>query len=299
MIVDTVPDALRNVTRSLSLGWRLACRRLAALARALAAFDPLRHMAAIVHLVNRLGVGWTTLIFAVFSALMSVSIVLVASLFVDMPNYRTHLTLSLLIPLAVSSPFSFLICSALRDLDKARRTAIVLARSDVLTGIANRRAFFEGANRARRRGGDTRRSKAVLFADIDHFKAINDRYGHEAGDAVLRSFAVLLRQCTRSEDLIARIGGEEFVALIMGADAASLSSIAEGLLQRVRETEVEYCGNRISYTVSIGGALGPSSSSVDKLLALADAQLYDVKRNGRNAFQLANTLVSGAQLSAA
>ena len=299
MSVDTLPDSIRAYVRSLNIAWRYAVRRFTAVARALAAFDPLRHMAAIVRLVNWLGVGWTTVIFALFSALMSVSIVLVASLFVDMPNYRTHLTLSLLIPLVVSSPFSFLICSALRDLDKARLNAIALARSDVLTGIANRRAFFEAANRKRRRGTDSGLSRAVLFADIDHFKSINDRFGHEAGDAVLRNFSGLLRECTRAEDLIARMGGEEFVAHIVGADATALSAIADGLLQRVRETEVDYCGNKIRYTVSIGGALGRPSSSVDKLLTLADAQLYDVKRNGRNAFQLDNVLAGDARLSAA
>jgi diguanylate cyclase (GGDEF)-like protein len=288
MNVDTRPTSIRIFVRGLNIAWRFASRKFSALARTLATFDPLRHMAAIVHLINRIGVGWTTLMIALFSALMSVSIMLVASLFVTMPNYRTHLTLSLVIPLVVSSPFSFFICSALRDLDKARRSALSLSRSDVLTGIANRRAFFEAANRTGRRGADLQRSKAVLFADIDHFKAINDRYGHEAGDAVLRNFATLLRECTRSEDLIARLGGEEFVAYIVGADAPSLTAIADGLLQRVRETEVEYCGNRIHYTVSIGGALGPPTASVDKLLTAADARLYDVKRNGRNAFQMAN-----------
>jgi diguanylate cyclase (GGDEF)-like protein len=299
MNVDTRPDSIRALARSLNVARRLASRRFAALARALAAFDPLRDMAAIVRLVNWLGVGWTTVIVALFSALMSVSIVLMVSLFVDMPNYRTHLALSLVIPLVVSSPFSFLICSALRDLDQARRSAITLARSDVLTGIANRRAFFEATSRTRRRGVDMQRSKAVLFADIDHFKTINDRYGHEAGDAVLKNFAELLRQCTRAEDLIARMGGEEFVAHVVGADPAALSAIANGLLQRVRGSEVDYCGHRILYTVSIGGALGPPSASIDNLLAVADAQLYDVKRNGRNAFQLADLLVGNARLSAA
>ncbi len=253
-------------------------------ARALLAFEPLRHLSSIVRLVNRLGVARTTLLFALFSALMSVSIVFAASFFVDMPNYRTHFTMSLLIPLVVSSPFSFLICSALRDLDKARLNAITLSRSDVLTGIANRRAFFETTNRVRRRSIDAGRSRAVLFADIDHFKVINDRYGHEAGDAVLKNFADNLRESTRADDLIARMGGEEFVVYVTGADPAGLAAIAEELLARVRETEIAYCGQHFRYSISLGGALGPASMTVDRLLALADAQLYHVKRSGRDAY---------------
>jgi diguanylate cyclase (GGDEF)-like protein len=278
------PDHSRNSARALASALRAVGAAAGAPARALLAFDPLKHLSSIVRLVNRLGVGWTTVLFAIFSAIMSVSLVFGAGLFFDMPNWRTHLTLSLLIPLIVSSPFSFLICSALRDLDKARLNAIALSRSDVLTGIANRRAFFETANRARRRGMEAGLSRAVLFADIDHFKAINDRYGHEAGDAVLRNFADSLKACTRADDLIARMGGEEFVVYVAGADPAGLAAIANGLLARVRESEIDYCGKHFRYSISLGGALGPAAMTVDRLLALADAQLYQVKRSGRDAY---------------
>ncbi len=278
------PYHSRNWSRTLAGAASIVRSLTGAPARLLRTFDPLKHLSSIIRLVNCLGVGWTTALFAVFSAILSVAMVFCASLFLDLPNWRTHLVLSLLIPLLVSSPFSFLICSVLRDLDKARLNAIALSRSDVLTGIANRRAFFETANRARRRGAEAGLNRAVLFADIDHFKVINDRYGHEAGDAVLKNFAGCLKACTRADDLIARMGGEEFVVYVAGANPEGLAAIADGLLSRVREAEIDYFGQRLRYSISLGGAIGPPAVSVDRLLALADAQLYHVKRNGRDAY---------------
>jgi diguanylate cyclase (GGDEF)-like protein len=157
------------------------------------------------------------------------------------------------------------------------------ASTDVLTGLANRRAFFNEGPRILERARRYRHDCALLMIDIDHFKAVNDRYGHHAGDRVLRAMADRLREVLRQADLVARLGGEEFAALLPETDASAALQAAE----RVREIcaglgpQLEGFGE-MGVSVSIGLAQWRAGETLDHLLERADAALYRAKRAGRN-----------------
>jgi len=168
----------------------------------------------------------------------------------------------------------------------AHKTA---ASMDPLTGMLNRRGFAEATSRAIEREANAGRPATVLIFDIDHFKSVNDRFGHPAGDEVLRLFATIVLNTLRITDLSGRIGGEEFAAFLP-------CSLEEAVIaaERVRET-FESSGivveeGPVDTTVSIGVAGGPAGTELEVLLAAADAALYQAKRNGRNRVEAAEEL---------
>jgi diguanylate cyclase (GGDEF)-like protein len=238
---------------------------------------------ASVRIMGRLGLLYVTAIMTVLSAVLSAFVAWLFSFLIHVPNYNVHILLASVIPFFVTPVFSYLSALSMRDLQRARKKAVDLATLDTLTGLGNRRAFF-GVARGAETTGVPHASRAVLYIDIDHFKSINDRYGHDAGDAVLRHFAEQLRACTRPDDFVSRIGGEEFAVHVVGIEPAGLAAIAQGLLARIRVSGVTFGGHTIRYTASIGGAVGAMALPIDKLLSLADKQLYAVKHTGRNAY---------------
>lgn len=154
---------------------------------------------------------------------------------------------------------------------------------DHLTGLANRRALFEAAERELGRSGIAPRPTALLVIDADHFKAINDRHGHPGGDRVLRHLAGLLGETFREVDVVARIGGEEFAVLLPSTDLARALMVAERLRASVAAHPAMVDGQPVRYTVSTGVAIAPDGEGgIDRLLARADAALYAAKRTGRN-----------------
>jgi diguanylate cyclase (GGDEF)-like protein len=156
------------------------------------------------------------------------------------------------------------------------------ASTDHLTGLLNRRAFIENAQTLRKRQARRGEPVAVLMFDLDRFKSINDRFGHSAGDEVLRLFARVTRASTRLNDIIGRFGGEEFIAIVPGG-----IEVAQKIAERVR-TAFENAGaviesQPIAATVSIGAASSyDATMTVDALIAKADAALYRAKHDGRN-----------------
>ena len=183
--------------------------------------------------MGRLGLIYVTAIMTLLSAVLSAFIAWLFSFAINVPNYNVHILLAFVIPFFVTPVFSYLSALSMRDLQRARKKAVDLARLDTLTGLGNRRAFFDTARRAQQSGA-VQANRAVLYIDIDHFKTVNDRCGHDAGDAVLKHFAEQLRACTRADDFVARIGGEEFVVHVVNIEPAGLAAIAQGLLARVR-----------------------------------------------------------------
>jgi diguanylate cyclase (GGDEF)-like protein len=158
------------------------------------------------------------------------------------------------------------------------------AHTDSLTGLANRGRFMELAEvelaRAMRYGSPY----AVLLLDIDHFKAINDKFGHKSGDAVLQKLAEIMRKTLREVDIIGRIGGEEFAIVLPEAGTATAPKVAERLRQAVAEADMS-TGDQVPLrvTVSIGVALpADKSSRFENILREADAALYEAKNSGRN-----------------
>ncbi len=167
------------------------------------------------------------------------------------------------------------------------------AQTDALTGVLNRRSLVERLDtaclRARARGLPI----ALLFIDLDHFKDINDSFGHAAGDACLRAIIGPMQAELRQSDVIGRYGGEEFVVILGGADALAARPIAERIRERVAGLRVAGFGAPIGLTCSIGIA---SSDMLgvwgENLLARADAAVYAAKRSGRNQVQIAPALAA-------
>jgi diguanylate cyclase (GGDEF)-like protein len=154
-----------------------------------------------------------------------------------------------------------------------------LATTDGLTGALNRTGFMASAQHQLEQG----ESLAVLMLDIDHFKAVNDRYGHAGGDFALQHLVATLRIEAREGDLLGRLGGEEFAVVIPVISAQAAVSIAERLRCRVAAEPLEYGDIQIALTVSIGLATQRvTDRSIDQIIARADAALYQAKANGRN-----------------
>ena len=158
-----------------------------------------------------------------------------------------------------------------------------LATMDELTGLGNRRHFLQQADRELKRSQRYQQPMAVLMMDLDHFKNINDQYGHATGDQVISHFAGLCRQVLRTSDLTGRLGGEEFAALLPNTDSKAALAAAERLRAAVNENPLLVNGQSIHYTVSLGLSLRQDSDQhVDDLLKRADKLLYQAKNLGRN-----------------
>ena len=160
---------------------------------------------------------------------------------------------------------------------------LYLSYHDPLTGLPNRRRFFEHGNREIARTNRYGHPLAVLMLDIDHFKRINDTFGHSVGDQVLLRLSEALMPQLRDSDLVARLGGEEFAVLLLETELHTAVKVAERLRQTVADMPVNYEGQTISVTVSIGvGSAEGGEASLETLLGVADAALYQAKESGRD-----------------
>jgi diguanylate cyclase (GGDEF)-like protein/PAS domain S-box-containing protein len=174
--------------------------------------------------------------------------------------------------------------AAEQALQASQRELEAMARVDSLTGLANRRQFDErlALTRSQRR----RQAIALMYMDIDHFKQVNDRHGHAAGDVVLRVFGQRLAACVRRGDLAARLGGDEFVVLVEDAvTPADAEAIARKLIETMAEGIV-FDRTPLHVTTSIGIAFCPDASAAQALTSAADAALYAAKEAGRNTWRL-------------
>ena len=162
---------------------------------------------------------------------------------------------------------------------------LALAVTDCLTGLYNRRYMVSHLDTLMERARESGRPVALLVMDIDHFKDVNDSYGHAVGDEVLKEFAERIKRNVRSIDLAVRYGGEEFVAVLPETDLEAARMVAERLRRNVSEKpfEVSTDEGRITVTVSIGGTVYHGTGiDADGLLRHADEALYAAKNRGRN-----------------
>ncbi len=158
-----------------------------------------------------------------------------------------------------------------------------LALTDPMTGLLNRRGFFESVDRALAPTVQSPDDISVLVLDIDRFKTINDTHGHAVGDAVIKGVAALCRQQGRDSDLVARFGGEEFVVFLPGCPGPAALARADRLRRLIAETPISTDAGPVSVTVSIGVALFTvTEDAINKVIDRADKALYHAKRNGRN-----------------
>jgi diguanylate cyclase (GGDEF)-like protein len=174
-----------------------------------------------------------------------------------------------------------------RGLEGRLRQAQREQMEDALTGLINRRGFDQEVQRAleaRTHLGDT---SSLLVFDLDHFKGINDAFGHTGGDVALKAFSCTLSLCfPRRDDCVARFGGEEFVVLLRGARGQDAFRLAERCLERVRNTEVSINGQSTVVTASCGVTEIRTNDDADAFIARADAALYRAKREGRDRARL-------------
>lgn len=203
--------------------------------------------------------------------------------------------------------FSVLVVRATRELSDALKTSFRLthemaqahriaehaAQTDVLTGINNRRAFFERADQLLSYCQRHQRPLCVLVMDIDHFKAINDTYGHHGGDMVLRQVGALLQSSFRAADLRGRIGGEEFAMVLADTPIQSGLDMAEQLRSDISELVIELPGGQLQrLTASLGVALAKlNGEDLPTLLQRADEAMYRAKASGRNRVLAASDLL--------
>ena len=166
-----------------------------------------------------------------------------------------------------------------RRMRKLKQTALL----DPLTSIGNRRHLESRLKTSMFDFRENRLSFGLLFCDIDHFKNINDTFGHNRGDNVLRMIAQTLRANIRETDTMGRWGGEEFLVILRDIEVESLQSIGEKLLNLVRESHLVLSDKRIlSATISIGGTLVRETDTIDSIVERADRLMYQSKANGRN-----------------
>lgn len=189
------------------------------------------------------------------------------------------------IPLLVAPPLLYYFLTQMRQLTIAHRRLEIVASTDSLTSCLNRAAFstmveaylekFAAAPPMQTRG-------AMLIVDVDHFKRINDTFGHDQGDEALKLISSSIREVLRDVDLVGRLGGEEFSVFLPGVSAEQCQQMAERICEAVRDSTYTPDGRRWPISVSVGGAPFTSSTTFSELYRLADLHLYEAKRSGRN-----------------
>jgi diguanylate cyclase (GGDEF)-like protein len=186
-----------------------------------------------------------------------------------------------------------LLLSLVREESEARLLAA--SQTDYLTGLPNRRALFERSERRLREAAEADEAVSVMVFDLDHFKSINDTHGHQIGDEVLKLFAETAERELRSIDLIARLGGEEFVALVVGRSREDARADAQRVARGFSAQAARFDGLAIHATVSVGLAhCSGRDADLSRLLTQADAALYRAKTLGRNRIEQAPALAAAA-----
>lgn len=170
-------------------------------------------------------------------------------------------------------------------LEEANAKLAFLATTDGLTGIFNRRHLLELGVEALHVAIRYKHSIAVIMLDVDHFKHVNDTYGHDAGDKVLQHIVAICKDLNRETDVFGRLGGEEFGLILLEPAALSAPMVAERIRSRIESSPIDYEGESIGVTVSQGVCEldhPPEGLTIDQMLRVADEALYEAKASGRN-----------------
>jgi diguanylate cyclase (GGDEF)-like protein len=169
---------------------------------------------------------------------------------------------------------------------KAEAEVQTLSRTDQLTGLLNRRGMEDHLTAARSTYERTGVPYAAILGDLDHFKRVNDRYGHGCGDRLLTEAATTLARSLRSRDVLCRWGGEEFLILLPGTDRDGATKVADKLLEAVREIRIPCGEEELQITITLGGVIARRDVEDARLISAADGALYEGKQAGRDRFVL-------------
>ncbi len=187
-------------------------------------------------------------------------------------------TLSILLVLAFLAFLLFVIY----QLTQSKKSLKSKSETDFLTGIANRAFMMEEGERVLRRTVAKSKPFSVILFDLDDFKTINDTYGHDAGDTVLKTVTKIIQQLLREHDLFGRVGGEEFLILLPSTDQISALEIAERIRAEVAKTDIVVASASLKSSISLGVSSNHSEHTLSQLVSLADKALYEAKRSGKN-----------------
>ena len=191
---------------------------------------------------------------------------------------------STIAPLSIAFFITWFLFDLLKKLDSLEQEMRGLAKHDQLSETLTKNAFLEHANDRMKIARRERREISLLMMDLDHFKKVNDSYGHLAGDYVIKSVGQLLNRNKREADLVGRFGGDEFIMLLWGTDAAGAIQFANDLCKKVKRLNLRHDGNIINLSTSVGlsGAYGGNHEDVAELVSQADKALYLAKKSGRD-----------------
>jgi diguanylate cyclase len=223
---------------------------------------------------------------------MGTAFFIAAAFFVDSFNFpslspealRWAKLTDLLLPLALGGSFLFVLMWKMRQLAVAQKELSIVAATDSLTAVFNRGAFsmLVEAYLDQARSHAVVDAGAFLIVDADHFKTINDRFGHDCGDQALKLIAKTIQGQLRGADIVGRIGGEEFAVFLPGADASQSWLVAEGIRRRIREVDFLPGERSCQLSVSIGGVAFSGLTTYADMYRAADSHLYKAKSNGRD-----------------
>jgi len=197
-------------------------------------------------------------------------------IFLPYDLYLQVIFASSVVSLIISMPIAFFIGQRMRAIHQLTVRLKYAVNNDKLTGASTRISFYQQLETIE----DL--PIALIFADIDHFKGINDRFGHKAGDEALKVFAGILMENCRKDDIVARFGGEEFVILLNRSDIADAIAAAHRICSKVRGKLIKIAGDEIQMTASFGVAEVSSITHIDKALHCADLATFRAKREGRD-----------------
>jgi diguanylate cyclase (GGDEF)-like protein len=241
-----------------------------------------------IKLLANLGRFKTVATLTVLASVLSTLVTAISSYALNLHGFEIDFALALWfsvgVPLVVTPTLSWYLIGLLLKIHRVEQDMRKLASRDSLTGLLSRRAFFDNARSYVLLATRHKIPFSVLIVDLDHFKSINDRHGHPAGDAVLKLFADVVNSVSRRSDIIGRLGGEEFALVLPSTQIAEAFEFAERLHNAVDKAVLKHRDAMIQYTVSIGlTAVDPDiDNTIDNLLARADQALYKAKRAGRN-----------------
>ncbi|HRW06610.1 MAG TPA: GGDEF domain-containing protein [Caldilineaceae bacterium] len=213
-------------------------------------------------------------LFATFSSLITVAVALRLTGFGSLP---ITYVIAGVVPLFVMPPVTYVLAQIAYELTCTQEELLRLARTDELTGIFNRRAFFEQGNRMIQHAEFEERPVGLLLIDADNFKQVNDSFGHAAGDHALRHLAQTIAAVAKPEDVVARFGGDEFAVLRHNASKADMAVLAASIQSALACQEFIYQNHRIALAISTGVADSTAVSSFDGLLLATDMALYGDK----------------------